>query len=147
MFVIVTDLLCVLNYLKNAGVRKASLLALRKLYEMDENVPTLGLFTERFSNRMIEMADDVDMPAAVCAIGLVKQLLRYSPSRFFSPPRRHHIYAEMPWVKTWAFSGAQAPADTWWWPWPFVWSAYRSTSRNQTCDRRVSVWPLDRTEV
>lgn len=57
-------------------MRKASLLALRKLYEMDENVPTLGLFTERFSNRMIEMADDVDMPVAVCAIGLVKQLLR-----------------------------------------------------------------------
>uniref|UniRef100_A0A1J3CPT7 Sister-chromatid cohesion protein 3 n=1 Tax=Noccaea caerulescens TaxID=107243 RepID=A0A1J3CPT7_NOCCA len=62
---------------KAAGVRKASLLALRKLYEMDENVPTLGLFTERFSNRMIEMADDVDMSAAVCAIGLVKQLLRH----------------------------------------------------------------------
>ncbi|CAL9237342.1 unnamed protein product [Arabidopsis halleri] len=62
---------------KNAGVRKASLLALRKLYETDENVPTLGLFTERFSNRMIEMADDVDMSAAVCAIGLVKQLLRH----------------------------------------------------------------------
>lgn len=81
MFAIVTDLLCVLNYPKNAGVRKASLLALRKLYEMDENVPSLGLFTERFSNRMIEMADDVDMSAAVCAIGLVKQLLRYSPLR------------------------------------------------------------------
>ncbi|KAJ0258076.1 Sister-chromatid cohesion protein 3 [Hirschfeldia incana] len=62
---------------KVAGVRKASLLALRKLYEMDENVPTLGLFTERFSNRMIEMADDVDLSAAVCAIGLVKQLLRH----------------------------------------------------------------------
>lgn len=62
---------------KAAGVRKASLLALRKLYEMDENVPTLGLFTERFSNRMIEMADDVDLSAAVCAIGLVKQLLRH----------------------------------------------------------------------
>ncbi|XP_010518519.1 PREDICTED: sister-chromatid cohesion protein 3 isoform X1 [Camelina sativa] len=62
---------------KHPGVRKASLLALRKLYEIDENVPTLGLFTERFSSRMIEMADDVDMPAAVCAIGLVKQLLRH----------------------------------------------------------------------
>ena len=60
-------------------MRKASLLALRKLYEMDENVPTLGLCTERFSNRMIEMADDVDLSAAVCAIGLVKQLLRYYP--------------------------------------------------------------------
>ncbi|KFK37551.1 hypothetical protein AALP_AA4G271400 [Arabis alpina] len=62
---------------KAAGVRKASLLALGKLYETDENVPTLGTFTGRFSNRMIEMADDVDMSAAVCAIGLVKQLLRH----------------------------------------------------------------------
>jgi len=96
MFVIVTDLVCVLKYLKNAGVRKASLLALQKLYEMDENVPTLGLFTQRFSNRMIEMADDVDMSAAVCAIGLVKQLLRYSPSRSFSQPKRHRKYVELP---------------------------------------------------
>ncbi|XP_010545064.1 PREDICTED: sister-chromatid cohesion protein 3 [Tarenaya hassleriana] len=62
---------------KSAGVRKASLLALQKLYEVDENVPTLSLFTERFSNRMIEMADDADMSVAVCAIGLVKQLLRH----------------------------------------------------------------------
>ncbi|CAL9227857.1 unnamed protein product [Arabidopsis halleri] len=62
---------------KNAGVRKASLLALQKLYETDENVPTLGLFTQRFSNRMIKMGGDVDMSAAVCAIGLVKQLLRH----------------------------------------------------------------------
>lgn len=39
-------------------------------------MPTLSLFTERFSNRMIELADDVDVSVAVCAIGLVKQLLR-----------------------------------------------------------------------
>lgn len=39
-------------------------------------MPTLGLFTERFSNRMIELADDIDVSVAVCAIGLVKQLLR-----------------------------------------------------------------------
>ena len=62
--------------LKNAGVRKASVLALQNLYEVDDNVPTLGLFTERFSNRMIELADDIDNSVSVCAIGLVKQLLR-----------------------------------------------------------------------
>ncbi|PSS06426.1 Sister-chromatid cohesion protein [Actinidia chinensis var. chinensis] len=62
---------------KNAGVRKASILALQNLYDVDDNVPTLGLFTERFSNRMIELADDIDISVAVCAIGLVKQLLRH----------------------------------------------------------------------
>lgn len=63
--------------MKNAGVRKASVVALQNLYDVEENVPTLGLFTERFSNRMIELADDIDISVAVCAIGLVKQLLRY----------------------------------------------------------------------
>ncbi|XP_065861246.1 sister-chromatid cohesion protein 3 [Euphorbia lathyris] len=62
---------------KNAGVRKASILALQNLYDVDDNVPTLGLFTERFSHRMIELADDIDVSVAVCAIGLVKQLLRH----------------------------------------------------------------------
>ncbi|KAI8522779.1 hypothetical protein RHMOL_Rhmol13G0023100 [Rhododendron molle] len=62
---------------KNAGVRKASVLALQNLYEVDDNVPSLGLFTERFSNRMIELADDIDISVAVCGIGLVKQLLRH----------------------------------------------------------------------
>ncbi|KAK6940896.1 STAG protein, partial [Dillenia turbinata] len=62
---------------KSAGVRKASVLALQSLYEVDDNVPSLGLFTERFSNRMIELADDIDVSVAVCAIGLVKQLLRH----------------------------------------------------------------------
>lgn len=57
-------------------MRKASVNALQNLYEVDDNVPTLGLFTERFSGRMIELADDIDVPVAVCAIGLVKQLLR-----------------------------------------------------------------------
>ncbi|KAK7337377.1 hypothetical protein VNO77_17946 [Canavalia gladiata] len=62
---------------KNAGVRKASINALQNLYEVDDNVPTLGLFTERFSGRMIELADDSDVSVAVHAIGLVKQLLRH----------------------------------------------------------------------
>lgn len=57
-------------------MRKTSVLALQNLYEVDDNVPTLGLFTERFSSRMIELADDIDISVAVCAIGLVKQLLR-----------------------------------------------------------------------
>lgn len=62
---------------KGAGVRKCSILALQKLYEVDDNVPSLGLFTERFSNRMIELADDIDTSVAVCAIDLLKQLLRH----------------------------------------------------------------------
>lgn len=69
-------LIFILLLLKNAGVRRASILALQNLYEADDNVPTLSLFTERFSNRMIELADDIDVSVAVCAIGLVKQLLR-----------------------------------------------------------------------
>ena len=64
-------------YLKSSGVRKASVLALQNLYEVDDNVPSLGLFTERFYKRMLELADDIDISVAVCAIGLVKQLLRY----------------------------------------------------------------------
>ncbi|XP_075102276.1 sister-chromatid cohesion protein 3-like isoform X1 [Nicotiana tabacum] len=62
---------------KSHGVRKASVLALQNLYEEDDNVPSLGLFTERFYKRMIELADDVDISVAVCAIGLVKQLIRH----------------------------------------------------------------------
>nr|CAD1829659.1 unnamed protein product [Ananas comosus var. bracteatus] len=62
---------------KSSAVRKASVLALQNLYEVDENVPSLGLFTERFCNRMIELADDVDISVAVSAIGLLKQLLRH----------------------------------------------------------------------
>ncbi|ERN16836.1 hypothetical protein AMTR_s00057p00122610 [Amborella trichopoda] len=62
---------------KSAGVRKTSVLALQTLYEVDDNVPSLGLFTERFSNRMVELADDIDVSVAVSAIGLLKQLLRH----------------------------------------------------------------------
>lgn len=57
-------------------MRKASVVALQSLYEVDDNVPSLDLFTQRFSNRMIELADDFDVSVAVCAIGLLKQLLR-----------------------------------------------------------------------
>jgi cohesin complex subunit SA-1/2 len=43
---------------------------------VDENIPSLGLFTERFYARMIQLADDIDVSVAVSAIGLIKQLLR-----------------------------------------------------------------------
>lgn len=46
------------------------------LYEVDDNIPSLGLFTERFYTRMIQLADDIDVSVAVSAIGLIKQLLR-----------------------------------------------------------------------
>ena len=62
---------------KNAAVRKISIFALQNLYEVDDNVPSLSLFTERFCNRMIELADDFDMSVAVSTIGLLKQLLRH----------------------------------------------------------------------
>ncbi|KAL8530783.1 hypothetical protein ACS0TY_007719 [Phlomoides rotata] len=62
---------------KSAGVRKASVLALQNLYDVDDSVPSLNLFTDRFYKRMLELADDIDIPVAVCAIGLVKQLLRH----------------------------------------------------------------------
>ncbi|KAL6564273.1 peptidyl-prolyl cis-trans isomerase precursor [Orobanche minor] len=62
---------------KNSGVRKASVLALQNLYDMDDNVPSLDLFTKRFYARMLELADDIDISVSVCAIGLVKQLLRH----------------------------------------------------------------------
>ncbi|XP_043711657.1 sister-chromatid cohesion protein 3 [Telopea speciosissima] len=62
---------------KISGVRKASIHALQNLYEVDDNVPSLGLFTERFSNRMVELANDIDVSVAVAAIGLLKQLLRH----------------------------------------------------------------------
>ncbi|XP_057838911.2 sister-chromatid cohesion protein 3 isoform X2 [Cryptomeria japonica] len=62
---------------KNPAVRKTSIAALQCLYEVDDNVPSLSLFTERFCNRMIELADDIDATVAVNAIGLLKQLLRH----------------------------------------------------------------------
>lgn len=63
--------------MQNPAVRKTSITALQNLYEVDDNVPSLGLFTERFCSRMIELADDIDIPVAVSAIGLLKHLLRY----------------------------------------------------------------------
>ena len=63
--------------LQNPAVRKSSISALQALYAVDDHVPSLSLFTARFCNRMVEMADDVDMTVAVNAIGLLKQLLKW----------------------------------------------------------------------
>lgn len=49
---------------------------MRSIYKVDDDVPTLGELTNRISNRMIELADDMEVSVAVCAIGLVKKLLR-----------------------------------------------------------------------
>ncbi|KAK6141303.1 hypothetical protein DH2020_024939 [Rehmannia glutinosa] len=62
---------------KSSSVRKASVLALQNLYEVDDYVPSRDLLTKRFYKRMIELADDIDISVSVCAIGLVKQLLRH----------------------------------------------------------------------
>ncbi|XP_024538812.1 sister-chromatid cohesion protein 3 isoform X2 [Selaginella moellendorffii] len=70
---------------KNVAVRKSSIEALRAIYEIDDNVPSMALFTQRFSNRMIELADDVDISVAVSAIGLFKQLLRHQLIKDVSP--------------------------------------------------------------
>lgn len=63
--------------MQNPAVRRTSITALQNLYEVEDNVPSLGLFTERFCSRMIELADDIDISVAVSAIVLLKHLLRY----------------------------------------------------------------------
>ena len=55
---------------------------MQSLYEVDDNIPSLGLFTERFYTRMIQLADDIDVSVAVPAIGLIKQLLRCVFARY-----------------------------------------------------------------
>nr|GFA37927.1 sister-chromatid cohesion protein 3 [Tanacetum cinerariifolium] len=62
---------------ESVGVRKASILALQDVYNVDDNVSSLVLFTERFYKRTLNLADDNDISFAVCAISLVKQLLRH----------------------------------------------------------------------
>ncbi|GJZ72917.1 sister-chromatid cohesion protein 3 [Tanacetum coccineum] len=47
-----------------AGVRKASILALQDVYDVDGNVPSHGLFAERFYKRMLDLADDNDISVA-----------------------------------------------------------------------------------
>nr|GEV63631.1 hypothetical protein [Tanacetum cinerariifolium] len=52
---------------KSVGVRKASILALQDVYNVDDNVSSLVLITERFYKRTIDLADDNDISFAVCA--------------------------------------------------------------------------------
>nr|GEX10168.1 hypothetical protein [Tanacetum cinerariifolium] len=61
----------------SVGVRKAYILALQDVYNVDDNVSSLVLFTERFYKRTLNLVDDNDISFAVCAISLVKQLLRH----------------------------------------------------------------------
>nr|GEX38898.1 zinc finger, CCHC-type [Tanacetum cinerariifolium] len=46
---------------KSVGVRKASILALQDVYNVDDNVSSLILFTKRFYKRTLNLADDNDI--------------------------------------------------------------------------------------
>uniref|UniRef100_A0A2N9GLG3 Uncharacterized protein n=1 Tax=Fagus sylvatica TaxID=28930 RepID=A0A2N9GLG3_FAGSY len=61
---------------KNAGVRRASILALQNLYELHGNLPIMSEFSAKYSKRMIDLTEDIDVSVAVCAIRFVNQLLR-----------------------------------------------------------------------
>nr|GFB97738.1 hypothetical protein [Tanacetum cinerariifolium] len=63
--------------LNSVAIRKASILELQDVYNVDDNVSSLVLFTERFYKRTLDLADDNDISFAVCAISLVKQLFRH----------------------------------------------------------------------
>lgn len=84
-FMLLCDISAIPLIMQNPAVRKTSITALQNLYEVDDNVPSLGLFTERFCSRMIELADDIDIPVAVSAIGLLKHLLRYKTTHKKGP--------------------------------------------------------------
>ncbi|GKC02085.1 sister-chromatid cohesion protein 3 [Tanacetum coccineum] len=64
------------------GVRKASILALQDVYDVDGNVPSLRLFTERFYKRMLDLADDNDISfAALVFDHVISQKFNSSQSR------------------------------------------------------------------
>ncbi|GJP83623.1 hypothetical protein CLOP_g13751 [Closterium sp. NIES-67] len=58
-------------------VRQSSLQALKALYEDEDCIGALSLFSERFSPRIIHMADDVDASVAVTSIQVAGLLLRH----------------------------------------------------------------------
>lgn len=94
-------------------MRKSSILSLQNLYEVDVNVPSLGLFTERFSKRMIELAEDIDTSVAVCAIGLLRQLLRQSFVFFHLGAGFHSIANFLPGILSdcnWLYASFQTSA-------------------------------------
>lgn len=60
-------------------VRLSSISALCALYENDDFIPALGLFTERFLDRMVELVEDIDIEVAVKALDLLQQLMKHQP--------------------------------------------------------------------
>ncbi|CAI6000927.1 unnamed protein product [Closterium sp. NIES-65] len=58
-------------------VRQSSLQALKALYEDEDCIGALSLFSERFSPRIIHMADDVDASVAVTSVQVAALLLRH----------------------------------------------------------------------
>jgi cohesin complex subunit SA-1/2 len=62
--------------MQDAHVRQTAVIALRNLYEVEDNIASLELFTQRFSGRMLELAEDIDEHVAVEAVKLIKELLR-----------------------------------------------------------------------
>lgn len=53
-------------------MRLAAVEAVASLYENEDNVPALSLFSDRFVPRALKMAEDVDEEVAVAALELVK---------------------------------------------------------------------------
>jgi cohesin complex subunit SA-1/2 len=51
---------------------------LQNLYEVDDNVPSFSLFPERFCNRVIELAGDIDISVAVAKASQIKTETPYS---------------------------------------------------------------------
>eukprot|EP00850_Spirogloea_muscicola_P001107 SM000004S14977 [mRNA] locus=s4:522604:529013:- [translate_table: standard] len=62
---------------KDARVRLKAVTSLHALYREKEHIPAMELFTGRFSGRIIELADDVDVHVAEEAIQLLGELLRF----------------------------------------------------------------------
>ncbi|GJX60726.1 sister-chromatid cohesion protein 3 [Tanacetum coccineum] len=71
-------------YDKSVGVRKAYILALQDVYDVDDNVPSLGPFTLSFYKRMLDLADDNDISVALVpddALGSIYDLLIGDPPK------------------------------------------------------------------
>lgn len=63
---------------KVADCRLKCLQALQPLYEEDDLLPKLELFTSRFKNRIIEMSLDKDPEVSVNAIKLLTNIIKYA---------------------------------------------------------------------
>lgn len=63
---------------KDAGVRKASLDVLRAMMRKEDFFPSLELFLQRFSDRIVEMSRDKDDTVAIAAIQLLSCLVPYN---------------------------------------------------------------------